>query len=178
MNHAARCLGLVLFLILFLNSHVFSQETFTITTYYPSPYGSYNELRVNQMTVGSSYQTASGLSDGDLFVSGSIGIGTTDPRSKLEISGGGIQIDNDAASCDATKAGTIRYNSGVLEYCNSTSWTSVQILQGALCGMYYNGVLITSCSGSNPLTSCPSGYTQISWTDSASGDVSWSCSRN
>lgn len=177
MIRAVRCLGFVLFLILFLNSPGFSQETLTITTYYPSPYGSYNELRVNQMTVGSAYQSVA-IPANSLVVEGSVGIGTITPRSKLEIVGGGIQIDNDAAACDATKAGTIRYNAGVLEYCNSSSWSSVQILQGTMCGMYYNGVVIVSCAGLDPSASCPSGYTQRTWMDSASLDVSWSCSRN
>ena len=32
----------------------FAQETITITTYYPSPYGVYNRLRANKMVVGES----------------------------------------------------------------------------------------------------------------------------
>ncbi|MFH0827319.1 MAG: hypothetical protein V1923_05510 [Candidatus Omnitrophota bacterium] len=180
MRHAVRCSGFVLFLILFLSPSGFTQETLTITTYYPSPYGSYNELRANelrvkQMTVGSAYQSES-LADGELLVSGSIGIGTITPRSKLEIVGGGIQIDNDAAACDATKAGTIRYNSGVLEYCNSSSWSSLQILQGTLCGMAVDGVQQMSCLGFNPAVDCPSGYTSFCW--AGAGITSCFCSRN
>lgn len=31
---------------------VYAQETLTISTYYPSPYGSYNELQTNRLAVG------------------------------------------------------------------------------------------------------------------------------
>ena len=41
------------FFILTLCSSVFAaDETITITTYYPSPSGSYNQLRTNRMAVG------------------------------------------------------------------------------------------------------------------------------
>ena len=40
-------LGLGLVLILFF-AYAFAEESFTITTYYPSPYGSYNQLEVHR----------------------------------------------------------------------------------------------------------------------------------
>lgn len=54
---------IVLFLVLGLFSLSFSQETMTITTYYPSPYGSYKEL----------------------YVSDKLGIGTAGPIGKLQV---------------------------------------------------------------------------------------------
>jgi len=54
-----------IFFILVLLSFGFCQETFTITTYYPSPYGSYNQL----------------------YVAGNVGIGTTAPVGKLDVNG-------------------------------------------------------------------------------------------
>jgi len=64
-------------------------ETLTITTYYPSPYGSYKELRANQIAIGSAYGdvTANPLVDGNLIVSGNVGIGTTNPGAKLDVRG-------------------------------------------------------------------------------------------
>ncbi len=53
-----------------------SAEDITITTYYPSPYGSYNEMRVNMLAVGASYQDAvtNPLTDGRLIVSNNVSI--------------------------------------------------------------------------------------------------------
>jgi len=46
MNRKINIIGLTLFFTLTLFSFVFSEESMTITTYYPSPYGSYNELQL------------------------------------------------------------------------------------------------------------------------------------
>lgn len=49
-------LGLILVLFLIVSlleaTVALAEESFTITTYYPSPYGSYNELRTNKMVIG------------------------------------------------------------------------------------------------------------------------------
>lgn len=65
---------LSLFLLIFI-SLVFAEDI-TITTYYPSPYGSYNEMRVNMLAVGSGYQDAAvnPLTDGRLIVSHNVSI--------------------------------------------------------------------------------------------------------
>lgn len=83
------CLPFLLFFI-FLAFPVFSQETMTITTYYPSPYGSYNELT----TFGNTFLSVT---------SGSVGIGTTNPLSKLDVRG---IITTDSNVYLATVAGT------------------------------------------------------------------------
>lgn len=68
-------------------------EEITITTYYPSPYGSYNELQTNKMAVGDTNgdtKLDSGdqsVNNGDLVVAGNVGIGTKEPNYKLEIKG-------------------------------------------------------------------------------------------
>lgn len=49
-----------------LITNCFAQDTLTITTYYPSPYGSYNQLT----TTGNTYLATT---------SGNVGIGTTNP---------------------------------------------------------------------------------------------------
>lgn len=79
-------------LLVFISfSYAQQPEQVTITTYYPLPYGSYRELRTDQMSVGSGYRTAS-LSDGNLLVSGNVGIGTNSPQAALDMGSGGIRL--------------------------------------------------------------------------------------
>lgn len=74
-----------------------SEETITITTYYPSPYGSYNELRANQMSIGSDYADDT-LSNGYLIVRNRVGIGTPVPAATLDVSGPIYNSDTGTAS--------------------------------------------------------------------------------
>lgn len=79
-------------------SFLFAQETLTITTYYPSPYGSYLELRSQRMAIGDTYNNIStvcwGIGCGgatvipdaaDLVVEGFVGIGTPVPIDRLTV---------------------------------------------------------------------------------------------
>ncbi|WP_409480252.1 tail fiber domain-containing protein [Pseudobdellovibrio sp. HCB154] len=68
-----------------------------------------------------------GTTSGYKFVvnpSGNIGIGTNNPVTKLEVSGG-VRISMESASCAVNFAGTLRYNSGSVEFCNGTVWTAL-----------------------------------------------------
>lgn len=93
---------IILFLFLAgIYSVALAQEELVITTYYPSPYGSYDQLNANQMAVGSTYaSTAPG--NGKLVVSGNVGIGTSTPSVALEVSG----------TATATTVNATNYNSG------------------------------------------------------------------
>ena len=69
-------------------------EDITITTYYPSPFGSYDELTANEMKIGSNYSRplASGganFEPSGLLVEGRVCIGTPTPNAavKLDITG-------------------------------------------------------------------------------------------
>ncbi len=53
---------------------------------------------------------------------GNVGIGTVTPMTKLDVSGG-VRISMEVAACAVSFAGTLRYNSGVVEYCNGSAWT-------------------------------------------------------
>ena len=64
------------FILLFVFMHLicFAQETMTITTYYPSPFGIYKELRTTHDT----YLATEG---------GNVGVGTDAPEAKLDVNG-------------------------------------------------------------------------------------------
>ncbi len=55
--------------------------------------------------------------------SGTVGIGTSTPVTKLDVAGG-LRIGSESATCTAGLAGTLRYSAGVVEYCNGTSWVT------------------------------------------------------
>ena len=92
----------ICFLIPVISSYA-SEESLTITTYYPSPYGSYRELRSQRIAIGNTYinrSTAcwdppcpgggtdisdSASRDIDLIVQGNVGIGTVNPNAKLDV---------------------------------------------------------------------------------------------
>ncbi|MDD5568199.1 MAG: hypothetical protein PHY88_03235 [Candidatus Omnitrophica bacterium] len=90
-------------LVTFFSS--FAEDTLTITTYYPSPYGNYRELRAKRIAIGDDYIQGGTYdweeSDGDggeidyaadLVVEGNVGIGTVNPTRKLEIRDGDMQL--------------------------------------------------------------------------------------
>ncbi|MCM2354361.1 MAG: tail fiber domain-containing protein [Pseudobdellovibrio sp.] len=58
--------------------------------------------------------------------SGRVGIGVSSPVTALDVSGA-IRIGVDSSSCTTGLAGTLRYNAGVVEYCNGTSWAAFGI---------------------------------------------------
>lgn len=62
-------------------------DSVSFVTYYPSPYGSYNEMRVNKLSVGSNYHDYSGttIADNSLIVEGNVGIGIVTPVHPLDV---------------------------------------------------------------------------------------------
>ncbi|MDD5120017.1 MAG: tail fiber domain-containing protein [Candidatus Omnitrophica bacterium] len=97
MNKLLRSLGLISFFLFFSLVLAFAEEI-TITTYYPSPYGSYRELRSTRVAIGDNYIDGAAYTweatngDGgevdylaDLVVEGNVGIGTANPVAKLDI---------------------------------------------------------------------------------------------
>ncbi|MFH1458109.1 MAG: hypothetical protein ABIG31_02945 [Candidatus Omnitrophota bacterium] len=81
----------LVFLLLFYP--VFAQEALTITTYYPSPYGSYDSLQTNKFGVGDNNNDGNLTSadipttDGDVWIEGRVGIGTINPGARLHVAG-------------------------------------------------------------------------------------------
>ncbi|MDD5154888.1 MAG: tail fiber domain-containing protein [Candidatus Omnitrophica bacterium] len=80
-----------------------ADESITVTTYYPSPYGVYREMRAQRMAVGDNYVSGSSYcwggtctntidTDADLVVEGNVGIGTVTPGAKLSVVGGDVIV--------------------------------------------------------------------------------------
>jgi len=72
------------------------EEKITITTYYPSPYGVYNQLVTRTLGVGDTNNNNQldsrdapnpNTNAGDVYISGRVGIGTNNPTEKLDVRG-------------------------------------------------------------------------------------------
>jgi hypothetical protein len=132
---AVSILVVVLAIPFLFNFSALCQEDITLTTYYPSPHGVYQELRSKRMAIGDNYinsnygwsSTAANPidADADLVVEGNIGVGTIAPNTKLDVDGE-IKAGNTGLACSGTIAGALRYNNtdNQIEYCNGNSWVS------------------------------------------------------
>src|SRR3990167_8941545 len=87
------------------------EETLTITTYYPAPYGVYNEMRAKRMAVGDNYYSVSAypwdtgggcagneICNANLVVEGNVGIGTASPDESLQVNGKIKMVDGNQAA--------------------------------------------------------------------------------
>jgi hypothetical protein len=130
---------LISFLLFFGLTFVFAEDI-TITTYYPSPYGVYNQLQTQTMGIGDNNGNGS-LDSGDipnpatnpgtLWVKGNLGIGTiviADPQIPLDVAGGIKPGHVEDGVCRGETAGAIRWSADDLElqYCDGTNWQSIQ----------------------------------------------------
>ncbi len=66
---------------------------------------------------------ASGVATTVVNSTGAIGVGTSNPVTKLDVSGG-VRISMESATCTVSYAGTLRYNLGNVEYCNGSTWSA------------------------------------------------------
>ncbi len=92
---------------------------------------------------------------------GNVGIGTTSPSAKLDVSGGisasaGIKIGSVSSTCNSSRAGTMRYNSGVMEFCDGSSWSTIGgSLDYRIVG---RSTTYKKCCGGTITATCPSSY--------------------
>jgi hypothetical protein len=141
MNKLFNRIGLTILFVLTLFSFSFcADEEFKITTYYPSPYGSYNELRAKRVAVGDNYIDGANYtwgeevdSQADLVVEGSVGIGTADPGNSKLIAVSG----NSSASLAESSSNTI-VTSCSKKICGTPTTCS------ACCGGVYQSTCFTS----------------------------------
>lgn len=90
---------------------------------------------------------------GDTNILGDVGIGHNTPITRLDVAGS-IRIGNGGESCTAIFAGSFRYNSGSMEFCNGTSWQVLSIIGG---GASPVGAASGDLSGSYPAPAIASG---------------------
>jgi|SRR3989344_682761 len=115
----------------------------------------YGTLRVG------SYTTEAPPVDG-MIVKGNVGIGVTNPATKLDVNGA-IKV-GDFATCGATEAGAIRYNSGTFQGCNGTTWIA---LSGGV--SYTPGFQTWTTVGPIPPFTVPVGVTSLKVTMAGGG---------
>ncbi|MFA5093516.1 MAG: hypothetical protein WC543_06250 [Candidatus Omnitrophota bacterium] len=93
-----KILALVFIFSSFFILAAFAVEEITITTYYPSPFGSYKELRSQRVAIGDNYLDGANYTweetagdggevkqDVDLIVEDKVGIGTSTPNNLLQV---------------------------------------------------------------------------------------------
>ncbi|MDO8662271.1 MAG: hypothetical protein Q7K98_03520 [Candidatus Omnitrophota bacterium] len=139
-----------------------ADETLTITTYYPSPYGSYNSLQTSTLGVGDNNgDTKLTSADvpttvGDVWIKGKVGIGTTTPGTKLEVNGqikitggnpgAGKVLTSDAngvGSWQGGGAGLVQYGGSYLvEYMGGTCTTPNIVTSNCSCPAGYSARMI------------------------------------
>lgn len=126
-----------------------------LTTYYPAPYGEYQELK---STKDASFATTDGSKVG-------IGVRTPanpNPVTTLDVAGE-VKIGTTNIDCDLAHAGAMRYGAkSVVEYCDGATWKNIGVDNSPnaatiVCdttnegGMRYNASLkaMQFCNGSN-----------------------------
>jgi len=91
--------------------------------------------------------------------------------------GGSIIVGADTDTCDGTKAGAIRYNSGnsCAEFCDGTAWTCPSCAEGGLNfggSCWYTGLAAQSCT---QVCSTRGGYSDETEAFAGSGGSSANC---
>jgi hypothetical protein len=104
MSKLLKSFFLVSFILFFFPNFVFAEDI-TITTYYPSPYGTYNYLQTDKLGVGDTngdtFFTSADVptTSGQTWIAGFVGIGTTDMSDgkQLHVGGadGSILVENE-----------------------------------------------------------------------------------
>jgi len=161
LNHFSDCRLLLAFALIFvLPQLTFCQESLTITTYYPAPFGVYQSLVAERLGVGDNNADGA-ISDADLptnaddmSVAGhlGVGIGTATPLAALEVNDSIIYRPRagNPTGWPAGNAGELTYSGAndKFYYYNGSDWAAQT--GGACFVLYGSGAAVPNC---------PSGWT-------------------
>jgi trimeric autotransporter adhesin len=75
---------------------------------------------------GTVYVNTTSANGAGTLIAGNVGIGTTAPATRLDVTGT-IRVADGGEACSATTAGGIRYNGGNLQFCNGTAWSTLGV---------------------------------------------------
>lgn len=130
-------------------------------------YGIYINNRATGGTITGSYF---GLYQQDVnaknYFGGRVGLGVGSPLAILDVAGtisasGAIQVGTSSLTCGAPIAGAIRYNSGSLQYCNSTTWTTLGASGGGQEDRIISGTTTIIASENTSLTFTAAGTQRL-----------------
>ncbi len=108
MERLGRFLGAFLLAVLGFGVTLIAEEI-TLTTYYPAPFGNYEELQAAKLAIGSS--TTMPTTDGNLAaVRIAVGSGATMPTTDGGITAGGTMRANTAFNFNGTDGATITFS--------------------------------------------------------------------
>ncbi len=75
--------------------------------------------------------TFDGTND-DISTTGNVGIGTTSPKTVLDVNGA-VKLGSQT-TCDADAEGALRYSGGAMPFCNGSEWRLANMLRGTISG--------------------------------------------
>jgi len=142
-----------------VSSQAQSTDSLRIVTYYPSPFGTYRELRTKRMAIGDDYIKTGAPPDkydwqeyatdpmhnigydADLVVQGNVGIGTTNPNAKLEVAGSVLLNSSNAADqyVRIMSSGSIAGQGGLRFDQNSNHFFTMWTEGTGSAGRFYTG---------------------------------------
>ena len=139
MARLLRCILLIISVLVLAAPVTFATEQITVTTYYPSPYGSYGELTAYRMKIGTTY-AGSGVSvtDSYLIVEGRIGIATPTPGYQLDVNG--------AVNATSYRVGGTAGFNGTITAANNCVFTPPSTLTCETCTLVFTNGIITSAA--------------------------------
>ena len=122
--------------------------------------------------------------NGDLIVNGKIGVGTSAPKTKLDVNGD-VKVGSTTTTCNSTTEGSIHYNSTIkmMEFCNGTDWLPIGLAEVLYASQYppaQSGTYVTATTNytgmypyytTDPTKSLTGGNSLNSWQSSPGNDT-------
>ena len=88
MDRVVRSVAVFLFIMFCTSVYSIADEEITLTTYYPAPYGAYEELSVKDgAIVGTNYVGVETAPANGMLIEGNVGIGTATVTNALDVNG-------------------------------------------------------------------------------------------